>query len=82
MKKGQKDIKPLLKWAFNEGEAKIIDRVLLKLMPQILESKLVITQKDIQDAENFFVSQSLYNDFEEVTQQIVGKKFKQGESNV
>ncbi len=78
----KKDIKPLLEWAHSRGEAKIVDRVLLKLMPKILDSKMKISKEDIEKSSEYFVPEELYKHFVEITQQFVGEKFKQGDKDV
>ena len=77
-----KDIKPLLEWAQSQSEAKIVDRVLLKLMLELLSSNTVITEQMIQDNDTCYVTASLYERFLSVTQELVGKTFHQGANNV
>ena len=77
----QMDIKPLFRWAKDEGETKIVDRVLLKLMPLILQTRLVLTQKQIEMQPSVLVPYELYVEFKKQVEQIVGKPYK-GESDV
>lgn len=76
------DIKPLMKWAQSNSEAKIVDRVLLKLMPQLLKSGVNITEQMILEEDECVVSAELYEHFLRVTQELVGKSFDQGVNNV
>lgn len=70
------DIKPLFSWAVNNGEAKIIDRILVKLMPELLKQNIKIDQNILNDKNSFLVNESIYNKIKDVTEQLVDKKFE------
>ncbi len=69
----QKDIKPLMEWAKQNGDTKIIQRALVKLMPQLVARGQEITQERIENSERFTVDADLYERFEEVTKDLVEK---------
>ena len=54
------DIKPLLNWAVANGEAKIIDRILMKLLPQFIKEGHQITETIINESKTLEVSEELY----------------------
>ena len=71
-----KNIKPILNWASANGEAKITDRILMKLLPQFLEENLQITDKIINSEQTIKVSDELYELVENMAEELVGSSFK------
>ena len=71
----KKDIKPILNWAVANGEAKIIDRILMKLLPHFLKNGLKITEKTIIDSNTLEVSSELYILVKNTAEELVGSSF-------
>lgn len=71
-----KDIKPILNWAVANGEAKIIDRILMKLLPQFIKIGLKVTEQAINDSKIFEVPSELYSLVQSTAEELVGSSFK------
>ena len=71
-----KDIKPILNWAVANGEAKIIDRILMKLLPQFIKIGLKVTEKTINDSKILEVPSELYSLVQSTAEELVGSSFK------
>ena len=71
----KKDIKPILNWAVGNGEAKIIDRILMKLLPHFLKDGLKITEKTIVDSNSLEVSPELYILVKNTAEELIGSSF-------
>jgi uncharacterized protein YfeS len=69
------DIKPLFEWAVANGEAKIVDRILMKLMPQFLKEGHRVTSAKIEDLDSFEVSDELYSLVKEMAEEFVGDEY-------
>lgn len=77
----KRDIISLLKWAREHGEAKIIDRILIKLMPDFLHYNCPITAEELNTQEYFNVPASLYEKIQKSAEEIVGTSYtKQGDN--
>ena len=72
----KKDIKPILNWAVANGEAKIIDRILMKLLPQFIKIGLKVTEKTINDSKILEVPSELYSLVQSTAEELVGSSFK------
>ncbi len=70
-----RDIKPLLNWAKQHGDANIYDRILMKVMPQLLINDLKLTSQKIEASERIEVAQELYDLIAEKAQDLVGKSY-------
>ncbi|MEA1920331.1 MAG: hypothetical protein U9N52_10850 [Campylobacterota bacterium] len=69
------DIKPILNWAVAHGEARIIDRILMKLLPQFIKNGHKITESDIQNRDTFLVSQDLYDLVKKQAEELIGSSY-------
>lgn len=70
-----KNLKPLIVWVKQKGEAKIIDRILLKILPQLLEQNQKLTSEMLDQSSEVNVPESLYNLFVETAEQLVGESY-------
>jgi hypothetical protein len=70
-----KDIKPIFLWAKQNGDANIYDRILMKVMPQLLKEDIKLTHDDIENLEHIEVSNELYELILEKSQELVGAKY-------
>ncbi len=71
-----KDIIPLFKWAEANGEAIIIDRVLMKNMPEILKYKVEITRSSIMDKKSLKLDSKLFDILKKTIEELVGSSYK------
>lgn len=70
--------KGLFDWALKEGEAKIIDRVLIKVAPKLLAEGIEVSAEDIKNMGSFFVGDEIYSIMKQITEEIVGKSYEGG----
>jgi len=72
---GKRDVIPLFNWARQNGEAKVIDRILVKLMPEFIRHNCQITAEDISQKERLDVPSSLYINIKKSAEDIIGTAF-------
>jgi hypothetical protein len=76
------DVKGIFEWARANGEAKIIDRILVRLLPEMVRLDQKITAQRVEDAERLEVSDELYARILAVAQEMVGQDYPGGRSHV
>ena len=70
-----KNVKPIFDWAKANGDANIYDRILMKVMPQLLKENIKITSNTINESVTIEVSSELYNLIKEKAQELINKNF-------
>jgi hypothetical protein len=70
-----RDIKPLMAWAKANSEAKIVDRILVKLLPVLVKNGLTLTIDQLETQERLEVSEELYAQIQAVTEALVGQPY-------
>jgi len=70
-----KDVKPLFNWAKQHGDANIYDRILMKVMPQLVEHDYKLTSQSIERSESIEIPQALYDLIVKKTQELIGKSY-------
>jgi hypothetical protein len=70
-----KDIKVIFTWAKERGDANIYDRILMKVLPELLEEKIQLTSESIESSDTIMVSDKLYNSILSNSEQLVGEKY-------
>lgn len=71
-----KNLKLVVAWAKQNGEAKIIDRVLLKMLPQLLEQNEKLTSEMLDRMDEILVKESLYDQFVSIAEELVGARYE------
>ncbi|MEA3290407.1 MAG: hypothetical protein U9Q04_09545 [Campylobacterota bacterium] len=71
----RKDIKPIFKWAKQNGDANIYDRILMKVMPNLIKENLKLTSKMIENSETIEVSTEVYDLIVTKAEELVGVKY-------
>ncbi len=66
------DIKPILNWAQQNGEAKIIDRVLLRLLPVFIKNEMKMTDEMIESCNEILVKEEIYKLIKKTVEELVG----------
>lgn len=74
-----RNLKPVFEWAKANGDANIYDRILIKIMPELLKNKMNLTSESINEAESIEVNTELYNYIVEKTEDLLSMKFTQKE---
>lgn len=69
------DVKPIFDWAKTNGDANIYDRILMKVMPQLLKENIKITSNTINESVTIEVSSELYNLIKDKAQELINKNF-------
>jgi hypothetical protein len=67
-----KDVKHIFNCAIANGEAKIIDRILVRVLPELLKYNQKITSESIIQAQTIDVPDELYNYIRAVAQELTG----------
>jgi hypothetical protein len=70
-----KDVKPIFDWAKTNGDANIYDRILMKVMPQLLKENIKITSNSIKESSTIEVSSELYDLIKDKAQELINKNF-------
>jgi len=71
----KRDVKGIFKWAKANGDAKIIDRILVKVLPELLKNNIKITEDSIQKSQTIEVSDELYNLIKTKSEELVGSSY-------
>lgn len=69
------DIKPVINWAQKNGEAKVVERLLVRVLPDLLEQNIQITAESLNNTHSFEVPDGLYRKFQMVAEELVGKEY-------
>jgi len=67
-----KDAKHIFSCAIANGEAKIIDRILVRVLPELIKSNQKLTSESILASERIDVSDELYDYIRSVAQELTG----------
>lgn len=71
----KKNIKPLFTWAKKNADANINDRILIKVMPQLLKENIQITSKIINSSDSLEIPEKLYDLVVQKAEELVGVKY-------
>jgi len=67
-----KDAKHIFSCALTNGEAKIVDRILVRILPELMKYNQKMTSDSILQAESIEVSDELYEYIKSVAQEMTG----------
>lgn len=70
------DAKPIIEWAKAQGEARVVERLLVKLLPDLLEHDIEVTAESLNTLSRFDVPETLYNKIQITAEQIVGQTYQ------
>ncbi len=76
-----KNITPVFRWAKVHGESVVVDRILVKIVPQLLKANLAVSQEKISRDEVIEVDEDMYILILQTAQKVVGLEYT-GEENV
>ena len=72
-----KNIKPIFEWAKLNGDATINDRIVVKLLPQLVKHNFKITPELVESSEMVEVSSELYELIKNTAQELVGSSYEE-----
>lgn len=72
---GTNNVLDVLSWAERNGEAKIVDRILVKIMPQLLKNNLQLTSVSLKQMDSLEVSHELYELIKKTAEDTVGQSY-------
>jgi len=75
-----KDLKPMFLWAKANGDANIFDRILVKVIPALLQENIHLSAQFIEEAETVFVSNELYEVVVAKTEELLNMQYEGGEN--
>lgn len=67
-----KDAKPVFVCAMAHSESMIVDRILVRVLPELMAHGQMLTAAAIQQAEHIWVPDALYAHIRAVAQELVG----------
>ncbi|MGB0721799.1 MAG: hypothetical protein ACPGU7_05315 [Gammaproteobacteria bacterium] len=70
-----KDIKPIFEWAEKNGDVKVIDRILIRLLPVFLEHGIQLTDNLIRESDAIEVPDALYDEVLKTASSLVGTHY-------
>lgn len=70
-----KDIKPLMLWAKANGEAKIVDRILVKLLPDLVKANQQVTADMLDHQSVIEIPIELYERMRSIAEDLVGQSY-------
>ncbi|MEA1892044.1 MAG: hypothetical protein U9N33_04955 [Campylobacterota bacterium] len=72
-----RNVIPVFRWASANADATVVDRILVKILPEILNSSKNITRELIESSQIIEVDLSLYDLIKKTAEGIVGSSFKE-----
>lgn len=71
----RQDLKPLFLWAKERGDANIYDRILIKLIPELLKENIQLTTQIIDNSETIYVPSNIYDLAIVKVEELIGIKY-------
>lgn len=72
----------IFEWAQQSGDANITDRILVKILPELLRQKKLISSQMIQNKEEIIVDEVLYDMIKEAAQKLIDSDVMAGSCHV
>ena len=69
------NIKPIFLWAREKGDAKIYDRILMKVVPELVKNDIQLTSEFIDNNETIEVPSEIYELILIKAQELIGEKY-------
>jgi len=69
-----KDIKPVFDWAKAHGETKIVDRILVKVLPELVQFEQKITVESLEIMTTVEIPETLYDRILTLAEEMVGRR--------
>lgn len=70
-----KDVKHIFVSAVASSEAMVVDRILIRVLPALIEYGKILTVENIREAQTIFVPEELYIHILKAAEELVGLKF-------
>lgn len=70
------DVKVIFDWANQIGDSNINNRILAKVIHQLMEEKITLTDSIINESQEIIVSQNLYNAIKNGAEILLGVEYK------
>lgn len=77
-----KDAKHIFTHAKSIGESKIVDRILVRVLPELIKYDKKITSTTIEESEELLVPDELYSYIRDVARELTGVDCCNGEEGV
>ena len=69
------NIKPIFLWAREKGDAKIYDRILMKVVPELVKNNIQLTSEFIDGNETIEVPSEIYELILVKAEELIGEKY-------
>ena len=73
---GLRNATPIFTWAQSNGDAAIVDRILIKIMPELMAQGLSTSRNFLKLEKPFEVDASLYELIKKTAETLVGDSYK------
>lgn len=70
-----KNVTPIFQWAIANGESKIIERILLKLAPELIRAEHQISPCEIDNGAPIHLESELYEKIKSLAEEMVGQSY-------
>ena len=72
-----KDVRPIFDWANTIGDANINNRILAKVIPLLVEVKIILTDSMIQENKNIMVPENVFNAIKDNAENLLNAKYQE-----
>jgi hypothetical protein len=69
------NIKPVFLWAREKGDTKIYDRILMKVVPKLVQHNIQLTSEVIEQSDSIDVSSEIYDLIQLKAEELIGEKY-------
>ena len=71
----KKDIKKLLLWSREQGDCVVVERVIVRMMPEFIKANLKVTASGLDGVESIMVDETLYEQVKSLCEELTNEKY-------
>ncbi len=72
----KQDAKQVFEWAKQNGDVATVERILVKIMPELVKNGMKLTDSSIESSSSVEVSKEMYDLILQKAQELVGSSYK------
>lgn len=73
------DVKPIFDWAARNGDVKVVSRILIKLLPIMLEHNIQLTESMVKESDAIDIPDALHDEVLNMAVSLVGQPYAANE---
>ena len=77
-----RDASEIFQWAKERGDANVIDRIIVKILPSLLANNITLSSSMIENAQQIMVSDGLYEMINETAKNLIDSDINGGSCRV